>query len=160
MTPQTKALRCCCDALSWPSGTRVLDGDQPMSPRNPGHTGGKDMTSVKKKASHNTVFYPLCTHARTHVHVHTAKPRNKCYLLCLLSCLTLLLVLATESNWPNVFRDQTVMTPRSLMWVLTERPKVFPALRIKGRKQKHSGLIISASCRNAFPELPFDIMPV
>lgn len=46
-----------------------------------------------------------------------------------------LLVLATEKDWANVLRDQTVMTPRAFIWVLIESPiSIFPVLRKKNRK--------------------------
>lgn len=55
-----------------------------------------------------------------------------------------LLVLATEKDWANVLRDQTVMTPRAFIWVLTESAmSIFPVLRKKNRKWKSLELILS-----------------
>lgn len=109
-----------------------------MSPRNSGDTGWRDMTSVRKKdtpySTHSPPHTHTCRYACAHTYAHL-KPRNKCYLLFLLSCLILLLVLATGQNWTNALRDEIVTTPQSLIWVLTEA-EGFPYIRKQRQKTK------------------------
>jgi hypothetical protein len=60
-----------------------------------------------------------------------SRKAGKCLLFCFYCpAIISLLVLATETDWTDVLRDQTVMTLRPLIWVLTESPiSIFPALR-------------------------------
>lgn len=100
----------------------------------------------------------LYTHS---IHTFIPEKKKKCLLFCFNYSIISLWVLATERDWANVLRDQTVMTPRPLIWVFTESPiSIFPASGKKVRKWKHLELIIFASCRNAFTELWFRVMPV
>lgn len=107
----------------------------------------------------NSIPPPFYTHT---AYTFMPERKNEYLLVCFhYPPIISLLVLATERDRANVLRDQTMMSPRPLIWVLTESPiSIFPALGKKDRKCEHLELIIFASCRNAFTELWFRVMPV
>lgn len=119
---------------------------------------------MKRVFCSNMCTRPFPNHIPFQTHTVTRldhERKHVCYCASNSPPLIFLLVLATERDWANILRDQTVTTPRPLIWVLTDNPiSIFPALRKKERKQKHLELIIFTFRRNAFMELRFKVMPV